>query len=103
MRNFVIIFAILFPTFFTSCIDQSPKVTNYEIQTIDSCEYIVSYWSKSRNMTHKGNCKYCQVRSQKVIVDILFQSIVFKPVKLVSKKNLISKSGFFFLNVYQHI
>jgi hypothetical protein len=54
-------------------------------------------------MTHKGNCKYCQVRSQKVIVDILFQSIVFKPVKLVSKKNLISKSGFFFLNVYQHI
>ena len=69
MRNFAIIFAILFSTFFTSCIDQSPKVTNYEIQTIDSCEYIVSYWSKSRNITHKGNCKYCQVRSQKVIVD----------------------------------
>ena len=32
-------------------------------------EEIVSYWSKSRNITHKGNCKYCQVRSQKVIVD----------------------------------
>ena len=65
MRNLVIIFAILFSTIFTSCVDQNPKIKEYQIQTIDSCEYIVSYWSKSRTMTHKGNCKFCQVRTSK--------------------------------------
>jgi len=71
MRNLVIIFAILFSTIFTSCVDQNPKIKEYQIQTIDSCEYIVSYWSKSRTLTHKGNCKFCQVRATKVIVDTI--------------------------------
>jgi len=36
---------------------------DFEIVTIDGCEYIVmeKWWSSGRvgSITHKGNCKYC--------------------------------------------
>jgi hypothetical protein len=35
------------------------KIGEFTILTIDSCEYIVSGFGKSRNVTHKGNCKFC--------------------------------------------
>ena len=37
----------------------------YNIKTIDSCEYIM--WGSSYgflNVTHKGNCKYCILRTK---------------------------------------
>jgi hypothetical protein len=42
-----------------------PSVTNYNVQVIDSCEYIVSDYYKSRTITHKGNCKFCQAKFMK--------------------------------------
>ncbi len=36
-----------------------PKIGEFSILVIDSCEYIVSGFGKSRNVTHKGNCKFC--------------------------------------------
>lgn len=47
-----------------------PRVSNYGVQTIDSCEYIVSDFCKSRSVTHKGNCKFCKMRNQKDTVTI---------------------------------
>lgn len=36
-------------------------LTEFNVLTIDSCEYIVDgYW-----MSHKGNCKYCTERRKK--------------------------------------
>jgi hypothetical protein len=44
--------------------DKTPaRVSNYGVQTIDSCEYIISDFCKSRSVTHKGNCKFCQLRN----------------------------------------
>jgi hypothetical protein len=42
-----------------------PKITNYNVQIIDGCEYIVSGFGKSRTVTHKGNCKFCQAKFMK--------------------------------------
>jgi hypothetical protein len=39
------------------------KIGEFTILTIDSCEYIVSGFGSSRNVTHKGNCKFCNNRS----------------------------------------
>ena len=44
---------------------------DFEIVTIDACEYIVfDRWhggggNNSGGLTHKGNCKYCAERSKK--------------------------------------
>lgn len=49
-----------------SNVEYSPEYSlrNYKIVVIDSCEYIMysSYNSYTFEVTHKGNCKYCQER-----------------------------------------
>ncbi len=40
-------------------------IGEYDIAIIDSCEYIVDCYDRSRSITHKGNCKYCAVRGKK--------------------------------------
>lgn len=35
------------------------------ITTIDSCEYLLAGYDRSRMITHKGNCKFCAERSKK--------------------------------------
>jgi hypothetical protein len=44
-------------------VEDYPRVSRYGIQVIDSCEYIVSIYDRSRTVTHKGNCKFCQQRN----------------------------------------
>lgn len=42
------------------------KIDNreFEIFTIDSCEYIGSYMNNNGAvLTHKGNCKFCKIRT----------------------------------------
>lgn len=65
---------IIFILFITLCVIACSKgeelrnqeaFNNYEIITIDSCEYIM--WGSSYgflNVTHKGNCKYCILRTK---------------------------------------
>lgn len=65
MFSIVSIFMIVVMLVATSCKDQN-KINSYGVQTIDSCEYIVSAYDRSKTITHKGNCKYCKVRNAKV-------------------------------------
>ena len=37
----------------------------FTIITIDSCEYLLAGYDRSRMITHKGNCKFCVERSKK--------------------------------------
>lgn len=37
----------------------------FTIITIDSCEYLLACYDRSRMITHKGNCKFCAERSKK--------------------------------------
>ena len=37
------------------------QVQNLQIVEFDNCEYLVGY----RQLTHKGNCKFCAERSKK--------------------------------------
>ena len=72
MQKIILLFATA--TFFTSCVDidkdkNFPSVKNYDVQVIDSCEYIVNIYDRCRTITHKGNCQFCQTRNQKIITD----------------------------------
>jgi len=43
----------------------------YTTKTLDSCEYIISGSPINyTNITHKGNCKYCQERMKKMIKEV---------------------------------
>jgi hypothetical protein len=52
----------------TSSVMNNP---NFQIVTVDSCEYVLYCSQKSRDysgawasgLTHKGNCKYCRKRN----------------------------------------
>ena len=66
----LVVIGILITTTFTSC----SKLTNvkpekFKIRVIDSCEYIEYYSgfgnSEVYSITHKGNCKFCQLRNKK--------------------------------------
>jgi hypothetical protein len=63
----LVVISILITTTFTSC---KPKANpeKFSIRVIDSCEYIEYYdgYGKSEvySITHKGNCKYCQLRNK---------------------------------------
>lgn len=37
----------------------------YQVTVIDSCEYVVVNYDRSRSVTHKGNCKFCTQRNSK--------------------------------------
>jgi hypothetical protein len=39
------------------------NMTVYTVE-IDSCEYLVGMYDRSRYMTHKGNCKFCYERNK---------------------------------------
>lgn len=38
-------------------------IGEYDTAIIDSCEYIVDYYDRSRSITHKGNCKNCNKKN----------------------------------------
>jgi len=76
-----IILSVLCLSMLVSCVDNSYKVvenpktykiawvtasTNYNqtftVIEIDSCEYIVGVYDRSRFLSHKGNCKFCLKR-----------------------------------------
>ena len=50
------------------------KGNEYNVEVIDSCEYIISYLSggfpTGSFLVHKGNCKYCQERMRKMIKEV---------------------------------
>lgn len=61
---------ILILVVFTSCEQQGNVQTysnvdigEYGIAIIDSCEYIVDQYDRSRSITHKGNCKNCNKKN----------------------------------------
>ena len=64
-------FILLVMCCFYSCshgdsLKNTEKFNNYEVITIDSCEYL--QWGVSygfMNVTHKGNCKYCTERAKR--------------------------------------
>jgi hypothetical protein len=35
------------------------------IVEVDSCEYLYGNWDVATVLTHKGNCKYCEIRNHK--------------------------------------
>ena len=37
----------------------------FTVITIDSCEYLLADYDRSRMITHKGNCNFCEERSKK--------------------------------------
>jgi hypothetical protein len=37
----------------------------FTVVTIDSCEYLLAVYDRSRMITHKGNCKFCSERKLK--------------------------------------
>jgi hypothetical protein len=39
---------------------------NFSVIVIDSCEYLHGSYDR---MTHKGNCKFCEVRERKLLDD----------------------------------
>jgi hypothetical protein len=74
MKKLLVFLTIAVSTVFVSCLDieenkNYPAVKKYDVQIIDSCEYIISNWDRSRAITHKGNCKFCQMRNQKIVID----------------------------------
>lgn len=43
----------------------------YTTTTIDSCEYIIQGSLLNRaSITHKGNCRYCQERMRKLMLEV---------------------------------
>ena len=73
MRELIIIIATIALMLFSSC--ETPdgertKKEGYSTVEIDSCEYIeISYLLGTQygyySLTHKGNCKFCLIRSKK--------------------------------------
>lgn len=37
----------------------------FTIITVDSCEYLIADHDRSRMITHKGNCMFCEKRNKK--------------------------------------
>jgi len=51
--------------------DNDITFTNYEIIVIDSCEYILYQSTYNyKEITHKGNCKFCAERRKKEILKL---------------------------------
>lgn len=83
---FLSLLSVMLISLSTSCVDPSIKPkeqvktlvkgsdsTNYEVITIDGCEYIKYEQYRAVNggryiVTHKGNCKYCQQRKKDVVI-----------------------------------
>lgn len=42
----------------------------WEVVTIDSCEYIVEYSKYGSVLSHKGNCRFCQERMRKLMLEV---------------------------------
>lgn len=42
----------------------------WEVVTIDSCEYIVEYGKYGSVLSHKGNCRFCQQRMRKLMLEV---------------------------------
>lgn len=73
MKKFIILFALV-----VMCVSCEPivirepeginKITKPEVIIYDSCEYI-TYRTSSYffELTHKGNCKYCEERQKKLL------------------------------------
>ena len=40
----------------------------FTVITIDSCEYLLANYDRSRMITHKGNCKFCAQRNTHKII-----------------------------------
>lgn len=36
----------------------------FVVINIDSCEYLLAGFAKNRIITHKGNCRFCAIRSK---------------------------------------
>lgn len=36
----------------------------FTVVIIDSCEYLISEQDRSRNITHKGNCRFCAAKNK---------------------------------------
>lgn len=69
-----ILFLIAIIVSLVSCVEiekdkNFPSVKLYDVQVIDSCEYIISFYDRSRTLTHKGNCKFCQLRNKQIVID----------------------------------
>jgi hypothetical protein len=39
-----------------------PSDEQFTIVEVDSCEYLIGQYDRSRFVTHKGNCKFCAAR-----------------------------------------
>jgi hypothetical protein len=71
MKQLLLILGIIILYSCTSNIKESSlnakfKGQNVTIIEIDSCEYIMFYNNMS-STTHKGNCKYCKSRLEKLL------------------------------------
>ena len=44
---------------------QTKDNRGYNVEVIDSCEYLVRHSGYSGYMAHKGNCKFCEERRKK--------------------------------------
>ena len=86
-RTFAFAFLLLVAVIFCSCVEPAKQKENiisakridihwfdengysseeeFTIITIDSCEYLLAVYDRSRMITHKGNCKFCSERSKK--------------------------------------
>lgn len=69
-----IIFLVAIIVSLVSCVEVEknknfPSVKLYDVQVIDSCEYIISFYDRCRTLTHKGNCKFCQLRNKQTVID----------------------------------
>lgn len=52
------------------CDKSTNSVDGYDVVIIDSCEYIRNenfYWCV---IVHKGNCRFCQERMRKVMLEV---------------------------------
>lgn len=74
-RTFAFAYVLLVAFVFCGCGEKikgkhTEMKEDYEIKTIDGCEYIEVSWcvgsqSGYYSLTHKGNCKFCAERSKK--------------------------------------
>lgn len=76
MKKLFYLFLCLLPPFIYSCSDTPPlsiqnttyrlpgAFSNLEIVVVDSCEYIYGHTGNGNVLTHKGNCKFCQIRNK---------------------------------------
>lgn len=71
-----IIFITLAAIMMVGCIEhKGTRITDsnnytWEVVTIDSCEYIVEYGKYGSVLSHKGNCRFCQQRMRKLMLEV---------------------------------